>query len=87
MKRLLGLLAVAVLALTGCGGNVATQLEDGKLTVGMECDYAPYNWTTTKEQAGEFCPVERLRSKDRLRSERLASFEMGRSTNDQRPGT
>ena len=54
MKRVLGLLAVAVLALTGCGGNAATQLEDGKLTVGMECDYAPYNWTTTKEQAGEF---------------------------------
>ena len=49
-----------VLTLSACGGNaeapaepaakndaaaVVTGVEDGVLTVGMECDYAPYNWT------------------------------------------
>ena len=56
-----------VLSLTACGGNadapaqtpdqngaaaVVTGVEDGVLTVGMECDYAPYNWTQLDDSNG-----------------------------------
>lgn len=59
MKRILALILVAVLALTAlvsCKKPAEnTDLEDikaaGKIVVGMECAYAPYNWTTTTENA------------------------------------
>ena len=51
-----------VLSLAACGGNSGTQagktyadvpgLEDGILTVGMECAYAPYNWTQMDDSNG-----------------------------------
>jgi len=54
-----------LLALTACGGSsapaeteaaapsaVTTGVEDGVLTVGMECAYAPYNWTQMDESNG-----------------------------------
>ena len=56
-----------VLTLTACGGNadtpaepadkndavaVITGVEDGVLTVGMECAYAPYNWTQLDDSNG-----------------------------------
>lgn len=44
---------VAMIGLTGCGGN-EDPLADGVLTVGMEADYAPYNWTTNEANATEF---------------------------------
>ena len=54
MKRILALILVAVLALTvftACTKNNTDDLakvkEAGKIVVGMECNYAPYNWTTT----------------------------------------
>ena len=43
-KGLLTLLLAALLTCSGCGGTV-NSLEDGVLTVGMECAYSPYNWT------------------------------------------
>lgn len=45
MKKALSLVAVApiVASLAGCGGS----LETGVLTVGLECAYAPFNWTAT----------------------------------------
>lgn len=45
MKKALSLVAVApiVASLAGCSGS----LETGVLTVGMECAYAPFNWTAT----------------------------------------
>ena len=56
MKRLFALiLAVALMltALTSCkkidsAQDLENVKEKGQLVVGMECDYAPYNWTTTK---------------------------------------
>ena len=33
-------------------GTVASGVEDGVLTVGMECAYAPYNWTQTDDSNG-----------------------------------
>ena len=56
MKRILSLLLATVmvvlsLALTSCGNKIdpAKDLENilakGKLVVGMECAYAPYNWS------------------------------------------
>ena len=59
MKRILALILVAVLALTAlvsCKKPAEnTDLDDikaaGKIVVGMECAYAPYNWTTTTENA------------------------------------
>lgn len=62
MRNRLRLVIVATLAmitLAGCGssaGKSATAddpLADGVLTVGMEADYAPYNWTTNKANASE----------------------------------
>ena len=33
-------------------GAVASGVEDGVLTVAMECAYAPYNWTQTDDSNG-----------------------------------
>ena len=67
MKKILSLiLALAmVLTLTACGGNaetpaepadqgtaVKTGVEDGILTIAMECGYAPYNWTQSDDSNG-----------------------------------
>jgi len=60
-KRLTGLLAitfvlVGTLAFAGCSSTSSDTSDtstdsnpDDVLVVGMECDYAPYNWTTTTE--------------------------------------
>ncbi len=54
MKRIIGLILSAVLlctALVSCGNENASDLEKvqsaGKIVVGMECAYAPYNWTVS----------------------------------------
>ena len=65
MKKFLALLmAMAmILSLAACGGSKTpaeapasdaafTGVEDGVLTVGMECAYAPYNWTQMDDSNG-----------------------------------
>ena len=56
MKKIVSLIliAVLVLSLAACGGNAApkTGVEDGVLTVAMECAYAPYNWTQADDSNG-----------------------------------
>lgn len=67
MKKILTLLLVfaMLLSMTACGGSHTASttsssagdpsipgLEDGVLTVGMECTYAPYNWTQTTDENG-----------------------------------
>lgn len=64
MKRLLTLMMAILMAfaLVGCSSNktenetstgtVATGVEDGVLTIAMECAYAPYNWTQTDDANG-----------------------------------
>ena len=57
MKRIIALilavltLATSMVALTACGGSSESDLDKinaaGKIVVGMECAYAPYNWTTS----------------------------------------
>lgn len=50
MKKFVLLMGITVLALAGCSnneGNTGT----AKLIVGMECAYAPYNWTTSTATA------------------------------------
>ena len=42
----------AVEDLTGTDTSKIIGLEDGKLTVGMECAYAPYNWTQMDDSNG-----------------------------------
>ena len=42
----------AVENLTGTDTSKIIGLEDGKLTVGMECAYAPYNWTQMDDSNG-----------------------------------
>ncbi len=65
MKKGLGLLALALM-LSACGtsGNADTGNDSGKekLVVGMECNYAPFNWTDTESNeynvevsAGGYC--------------------------------
>ena len=65
MKRILPLLLslAMALALCACGSQSSsdgaqtsvsgsTGVEDGVLTVGMECAYAPYNWTQMDDSNG-----------------------------------
>ena len=44
--------APAAPAETAAAAAVATGVEDGVLTVGMECAYAPYNWTQMDDSNG-----------------------------------
>ena len=54
MKKILCvLMAIAMLAcMTACSGGAKSGVEDGVLTVGMECAYAPYNWTQNDDSNG-----------------------------------
>ena len=65
MKKILALVLALTMALTlaACGGNAPettapaaasaiSGVEDGVLTVGMECAYAPYNWTQMDDSNG-----------------------------------
>ena len=66
MRRILAIVlaALMVLSLTACGGSssasessaaeasVPSGVEDGVLTVAMECDYPPYNWTQYDDSNG-----------------------------------
>ena len=54
MKKIIAILlaTVMMLSLAACGGGAQTGVEDGVLTVGMECAYAPYNWTQTDDSNG-----------------------------------
>ena len=44
MKRIT-VLMLLLLCLCGCSGNAAPEADSTVLRVGMECDYAPFNWT------------------------------------------
>ena len=47
------LAGVMALGMTACSSTQgSTGLEDGVLTVAMECAYAPYNWTQTDDSNG-----------------------------------
>ena len=58
MKKILCIVMalMMVLSLAACGGNeeagVKSGVEDGVLTVGMECAYAPYNWMQSDDANG-----------------------------------
>ncbi len=49
---LLLVLALALMALPVCADSVIPGLEDGVLTVAMECAYAPYNWAQPDDSNG-----------------------------------
>lgn len=53
MGRMMAIACAIVLTLamfSGCGAN--TGVEDGVLTVAMECAYAPYNWSQPTDENG-----------------------------------
>lgn len=54
--RLGSLALVGAIGLTGCSSSTDSNdpLADGVLTVGMEADYAPYNWTTNEANASDY---------------------------------
>ena len=57
MKRLFAIVLALAMAMTlaACGGETASVpsgVEDGVLTVGMECAYAPYNWAQPDDSNG-----------------------------------
>ena len=68
MKRILALVlaAMMLLSMAACAASTpaaaeaaadtnteaVTGVEDGVLTVGMECAYAPYNWTQMDDSNG-----------------------------------
>ena len=55
MRRMLAM-ALAILMMTallsGAQAGVPSGLEDGVLTVAMECNYAPYNWSQSDDSNG-----------------------------------
>ncbi len=54
MKRIVCLVmaTLMVLSMAACGSSQKSGVEDGVLTVGMECAYAPYNWMQTDDANG-----------------------------------
>ena len=56
MRKIVALILTLVLALSLCAcsssGSVPSGVEDGVLTVAMECAYAPYNWTQSDDSNG-----------------------------------
>lgn len=54
MKRIvcLVLALMMVMSMAACGSKQESGVEDGVLTVGMECAYAPYNWAQTDDSNG-----------------------------------
>ena len=64
MRRITAIILAALMmfALAACGGSsapaqssessVPTGVEDGVLTIAMECDYPPYNWTQYDDSNG-----------------------------------
>ena len=52
MSALLTLLAAAALAAPVCAEEAIPGVEDGVLTVAMECAYAPYNWAQPDDSNG-----------------------------------
>ena len=56
MKKMLALLSALMLVLALCPAalaqSVPTGVEDGVLTIAMECAYAPYNWTQSDDSNG-----------------------------------
>lgn len=58
MKKMLPLLLSLLLLMTACAAPAENKaentsgVEDGVLTVGMECTYAPYNWTQMDDSNG-----------------------------------
>ncbi len=53
-KKLAATALIMGITLSGCGTKAEDPLADGTLTIGLEADYAPYNWTTTKENASDY---------------------------------
>ena len=47
MIRKISIVTLSLILLTGCGSSINNTHDDNKLTVGMECNYAPFNWSTT----------------------------------------
>ncbi len=56
MKKILSLIMMSFMAMTmiaGCGSEPAATGDDAKVfRVGMECGYAPYNWTQNDDSNG-----------------------------------
>jgi putative lysine transport system substrate-binding protein len=55
MKRAIAILltfCMAALIFGACAPSATTGVEDGVLTVAMECAYAPYNWTQSTDENG-----------------------------------
>ena len=54
MKKILALVMAMMLAAAGAAAlaEVPSGVEDGVLTVAMECTYAPYNWTQPDDSNG-----------------------------------
>ena len=54
MKKMLALILALMLSLSVCAAlaDVPSGVEDGVLTIAMECAYAPYNWTQSDDSNG-----------------------------------
>ncbi len=64
MRKIVALILTLVLALSLCAcsssGSVPSGVEDGVLTVAMECAYAPYNWTQVNDDSNGAVPISNV---------------------------
>ena len=68
MKRLLAAMMTVTMLICLCQGAFAESgVEDGVLTVAMECAYAPYNWTQADDSNGAVPIRDSQRIRQRLR--------------------
>ena len=51
-KMFAALVALSLLLVSGAFADAVPGLEDGVLTVAMECAYAPYNWAQPDDSNG-----------------------------------
>lgn len=60
MKKLLSLLLLVSISLVGCSSNQTSSVMDsGVIVVGSECDYAPFNWTTSEKNKSAYAqPIQ-----------------------------
>ena len=65
MKKITSILlaAVTALSLASCGTKQKTAQDDSVLKVGMECNYAPYNWSQADDSNGAV-PIQNVANID-----------------------
>lgn len=58
MKRLVSIVGMMVLVLSGCSGS--EEATENQIIVGLECDYAPFNWSQLEDSDTAFAITDNI---------------------------